>query len=65
MADLDLIAEMLRRQRHDLEDSMEQTATRSVDAAQLIEKIEDLRRRSQETQQQFPQQPKTTHADGK
>lgn len=54
MAELDGIAASLRRQRQDLDAMMESTAARSVETADLISKIEELRRRAEETQRQQP-----------
>lgn len=53
MAELDAISETLKRQRQDLEDLMDSTSSRSGDAAELVSKIEDLRRRSEETLRRF------------
>jgi hypothetical protein len=47
MAELDAITEALRRQRKDLDDLMEQS--QSGETERLLEKIEDLRRRAEET----------------
>ena len=48
MADLDSISEQLRRQRRDLEQSIDETAT--GETKRLLEKLEELRRRAAETQ---------------
>jgi glucose-6-phosphate isomerase len=53
MAELNVIAEMLRRQKKDLRDMKANTASRSGETAELVTKIEDLRRRSEETQRRF------------
>lgn len=53
MAELEVIADLLRRQRRDLDDLMETTATRTTSTAELLEKIEDLRRRSEDTLRRF------------
>jgi hypothetical protein len=53
MAELDVIAEMLRRQKKDLREMKANTASRSGETADLMSKIEDLRRRSEETQRRF------------
>lgn len=53
MAELQAITESLRRQRKDLEDLMDSTWTRSGQTAELVGKIEDLRRRVEETQRRF------------
>jgi hypothetical protein len=44
------ISESLRRQRADLKDEMESTSNRCEEASRLIERIEQLRRRSEKTQ---------------
>jgi hypothetical protein len=54
MAELDAIAESLRQHRKDLDDQCDQTATRSNETARILEKIEDLRRRSEATNRAFP-----------
>lgn len=54
MADLPVIVETLRRQRKDLDELMEDTASRTGKAADLLSRIEDLRRRSEETLRRFP-----------
>lgn len=53
MAELEAIAEALRRQRQDLEDLMDSTSSRSDDTAELVSRIEDLRRRAEETLRRF------------
>lgn len=53
MDELDHITETLRRQRKDLEEMLEETSSRSSDAAELVTRIEELRRRSEETQRRF------------
>lgn len=53
MADLDQITELLRRQRQDIEDLLDSTLTRSGETAELVGKIEELRRRSEETLRRF------------
>lgn len=53
MDELEGIAETLRRQRKDLEQSIETTSSRSSDAAELVTKIEELRRRSEDTLRRF------------
>ncbi|HEX6098089.1 MAG TPA: hypothetical protein VF432_17315 [Thermoanaerobaculia bacterium] len=53
MAELEAIAEALRRQRQDLEELMDSTLTRSGQTTELVSKIEDLVRRSEETQRRF------------
>jgi ABC-type transporter Mla subunit MlaD len=53
MAGFDAIAAALRQQRRDLDELAEGTATRSAQTAGLLKKIEELRRRAEETQQRF------------
>ena len=53
MADLEEIADMLRRQRRDLEQLMDSTSSRSSQTADLVQKIEDLRRRCDDTRRRF------------
>ena len=53
MAELETIAEVLRRQKADLAELREKTASRSVGTAELVDQIDDLRRRSEETQRRF------------
>jgi predicted nuclease with TOPRIM domain len=53
MAELDAITEDLRRQRRETDDLMEQTSTRRGETADLADKIEDLRRRSEENLRRF------------
>jgi len=53
MAELHRIAEELRRQRRDLDDLLENTSTRSAETAGLLAKIEELRRRAEETQRKY------------
>lgn len=53
MAELEAIAEMLRRQRQDLEDLKEGTLSRRGQTAELVGKIEELRRRSEDTLRRF------------
>jgi ABC-type transporter Mla subunit MlaD len=50
MADLEQITETLRRQRRDIDDLLERTASRSGDAADLVKQIGDLRQRCADTQ---------------
>ena len=53
MAELENITEALRRQRRDL-DEMINSATRGSDeTAELLRRIEELRRRSEQTQRHF------------
>jgi hypothetical protein len=53
MAKVDLIAEELRRQRKDLDELAEATSVRSDETAELLTKLEELRRRSEETQRKL------------
>lgn len=53
MAELEVIAESLRRQRQDLEDLLDSTLTRCGQAAELVGQLEDLRRRTEDTQRRF------------
>jgi phosphohistidine phosphatase SixA len=53
MVELEVIAETLKRQRRDLEDLIDSTSSRSGETAELVTKIENLRRRSEETQRRF------------
>jgi hypothetical protein len=54
MAEFHVIADMLRRQRKDLEELSDSTTLSSNETSRLIEKIEELRRRAEETQRIFP-----------
>jgi hypothetical protein len=53
MAELETIAATLRRQRKDLETMMDDTSSRTTEMTDLFGQIEDLRRRSEETQRRF------------
>jgi phosphohistidine phosphatase SixA len=53
MAALDAIAAELRRQRKDIDDLLESTASRSGETAELLVKIGELRRRAEETRRTF------------
>ena len=53
LADLDAIVETLRRQRQDLEELIEHTESRCGETAELVAKVEDLRRRADETHRRF------------
>ena len=53
MAELDAIAKSLKQQRRDLTDQSDQTATRANETARLLEKIQELARRSEETNRAF------------
>lgn len=58
MAELHTIASELRRQRKDLDDLLETTSTRSAQTADLLAKIEELRRRAEETQRKYDERLK-------
>jgi hypothetical protein len=49
MADLDHITESLRRQRKDLETLFDDTVTRGDETVKVLEKLEELRRRAEQT----------------
>ncbi len=53
MAELDDISESLRQHRKALDDQCDQTATRTSETARILDKIEDLRRRSEATNRAF------------
>lgn len=53
MAELDAITESLRQHRKDLDEQCDQTASRATETARLLDKIEDLRRRSEATTRAF------------
>jgi hypothetical protein len=53
IAELHVIAADLRRQRRDLDELLENTSKRSGQTAELIAKIEKLRRRAEETRRKF------------
>ena len=53
MAEFHAIAEALRRQRKDLEELSDSTALSSGETSKLIEKIEELRQRAEQTQRLF------------
>lgn len=59
MAELDVITESLRRQRKDLEDHKDETISRRSQTAALIDRIEDLRVRSERAQRVFEAQADT------
>ena len=54
MAELKNISAELLRQRRDLDQAIETTSARSTETAGLIDKIEELRRRAEETQRKRP-----------
>jgi hypothetical protein len=53
MAELEAIAEALRRQRKDLQDLKDSTFSRRAAAADLVSKIEELNRRAEDTRRRF------------
>ncbi|MEA2465420.1 MAG: hypothetical protein QOJ98_3167 [Acidobacteriota bacterium] len=57
MAELDAIAESLKQHRKDLDDQYDQTATRSNETARLLDKIQELARRSEATNRAFAEKP--------
>jgi hypothetical protein len=54
MAELEAITETLKRQRQDLETQLAEGTTRGERATDLVNKIEALRRRADETNRRFP-----------
>jgi hypothetical protein len=56
MAELDAIAEMLRRQRKDLDDLRDETLSRRSDTAEVLARLADLRARSENTDRVFQSQ---------
>jgi len=57
MAELNAIAEALRRQRKDLDADLESTSTRQGENSKLLANIENLRRRVAETREKFGAAP--------
>jgi uncharacterized protein Yka (UPF0111/DUF47 family) len=57
MDEFEAIARTLRRQRKDLDDQFDQTASRSNETTRLLEKIQELARRSEATNQIVIGQP--------
>lgn len=53
MADLDFdaLAKQLRKQRHSIDEDLEATSSRSAENSQLLEKLAELRRRAEKTEQ--------------
>lgn len=51
--DIDAIAAHLRRQRKNIDEQMESTSVRFGEATELATKIEDLRRRAEESTRRF------------
>lgn len=58
MAELDVITEALRRQRKDLESQLDDTSSRTTEAAVLLKRIEHLRARAEKIQRQSQDAPK-------
>jgi hypothetical protein len=54
--ELDIITEALRRQRKDLEGQIDETLSRKSDTAALLGQIEELRARTERTQQAYQAQ---------
>ena len=52
MAELDFISDDIRRQRKDIDDALESSRSRTVENADLLTKIEELRKRAEATTQQ-------------
>jgi len=50
MAELNAIVAALRRSRQDIDDSLANASTRTGETADLIQRIETLQRRAEETQ---------------
>ncbi len=53
MAELEAIAQMLRRHRRDLEEIGEDTLSRRSQTSQVLQKLEELRLRSEQSRQLF------------
>jgi hypothetical protein len=53
MDELEALAELLRRHRQDVEDAMGKTASRSIETAEILEKIEGLRVRTEDTLRRY------------
>ena len=53
MAELEAIAETLKRQRQDLEELQDRTLSRRGETAELVKQLEDLRLRSEATQRRY------------
>lgn len=60
MADLNGITEMLRRQRRDLDDALEQS--QSGETASILRKIEELRQRAEDSRRAFIPAPEPPEA---
>ena len=65
MAELESIAEMLRRHRQDLEEQREKTLSRRSETADLVGKIEDLLDRVEQTQRRFQAHATTSRSSKK
>ena len=50
---MELLAEALRKQRRILDDLLDSTSSRSGETTEILNRIEDLRRRCDETQRRF------------
>jgi phosphohistidine phosphatase SixA len=59
MTRFDAIAAELRRQRRDIDDLLEDTSVRCEETAGLLKKIEELRRRAEDTRLRTLVPPKT------
>jgi ABC-type transporter Mla subunit MlaD len=53
MSEMDQIADRLRRQRKDLEELIESASSQTETTSAIVERIEVLRRRTEETQRLF------------
>lgn len=53
MARFDELAELLKRQREDIQKDFEDTSTSQMETTRLLNKIEELRRRSEATNRLF------------
>lgn len=49
MSDLDAITDSLRRQRRDMDTLLDETASRGDETTKVLEKLEELRRRAEQT----------------
>ena len=58
MAELDVIAKTLQRQRKDLDELLEKTSSRTTETSSLLQKIEELRTRAERTTTAFESQSK-------
>ena len=53
MAELDAITKLLERQRQDLEIQLAETTSRSDETADLLNRIQELQRRADDTHRRF------------